>query len=176
MTSSLSPSSSSYSSSSSSGLCCHNFDMERVLNLSLAVPSSLVSKDDQLCSGSQCNPCSESLLERLSNVTYQSWQEEVVELHEPNWWGVTTVNRNLTRLSCRATEEMWFDMMMSYGDLALHTNSHRPQEGWAKPSAPPDPIQYEFLPKIRPNFGSPGGHPPPLRGRHNVGLTRGHSE
>ena len=91
--------------------------MERVLNLSLAVPSSLVSEDDQLCSGSQCNPCSESLLERLSNVTYQSWQEEVVELHEPNWWGVTTVNRNLTRLSCRATEEMWFDMMMSYGDL-----------------------------------------------------------
>ena len=39
------------------------------------------------------------------------------ELHKPSWWGVTTSNRSLTRLSCRATEEMWFDMMMSYGDL-----------------------------------------------------------
>ena len=38
-------------------------------------------------------------------------------LHKPNWWGVTTANRSLTRLSCRNTEEMWFDMMMSYGDL-----------------------------------------------------------
>ena len=38
-------------------------------------------------------------------------------MHKPNWWGVTTANRSLTRLSCRNTEEMWFDMMMSYGDL-----------------------------------------------------------
>ena len=47
--------------------------------------------------------------------------------------------------------------MMSYGDLALHTNSHRPQEGWAKPSAPPDLIQYEFLIKIWCDFPPPGG-------------------
>ena len=47
--------------------------------------------------------------------------------------------------------------MMSYGHLALHTNSHRSQDAWAKPSAPPDPIQYEFLPKIRPDFGHPAG-------------------
>ena len=32
-------------------------------------------------------------------------------------------------------------LMISYGTLALHTSSHSPQEGWAKPSAPPDLIQ-----------------------------------
>ena len=58
--------------------------------------------------------------------------------------------------------------MMSYGDLALHTNSHRCQDGWAKPSAPPDLIQYEFLLKIRPDFGHLAGRggAPPTSPRH----------
>ena len=99
------------------GLCCHNLDMGRLVNLSMAAPSSLVSKDDQLCTGGTCNSCSESLLESLKDSSYQAWQAEVDELHKPSWWGVTTTNRSLTRLSCRNTEEMWFDLMMSYGDL-----------------------------------------------------------
>ena len=36
---------------------------------------------------------------------------------KPDWWGSTTLDRSLTRLSCRTTEEMWFDMMMSYRDI-----------------------------------------------------------
>ena len=44
---------------------------------------------------------------------------------------------------------------MSHEDLALHTNSHRPQESQAKPSAPPDLIQYEFFTKIQCDF-TPG--------------------
>ena len=35
----------------------------------------------------------------------------------PDWWGKTTANRSLTRLSCRKAGEIWFDVMMSYGDL-----------------------------------------------------------
>jgi len=44
-------------------------------------------------------------------------KEEAELFSKPEWWGKTTVSRSLTRLSCRKTEEMWFDMMMSYGDL-----------------------------------------------------------
>ena len=29
---------------------------------------------------------------------------------EDGWWGVTTANRSLTRLSCRDMEEMWFTL------------------------------------------------------------------
>ena len=72
--------------------------------------------EDGLCLTDKCNPCSLELLATMKG-SYQEWQEEVEELQEASWWGKTTVSRNLTRLSCRRTEEMWFDMMMSYGDL-----------------------------------------------------------
>ena len=62
------------------GLCCHNLNMSRVFNLSVAVPSKIVSADDQLCSGDACNSCSEGLLDGLSDITYQTWQEEVTYL------------------------------------------------------------------------------------------------
>ena len=43
-----------------------------------------------------------------------------------DWWGTTTLDRSLTRLSCRATEEMWFDMMMSYRDIGMTNTSSLP--------------------------------------------------
>ena len=42
---------------------------------------------------------------------------EAGELTDPGSWGITTPSRHLTRLSCRSTEQMWFDLMLSYGDL-----------------------------------------------------------
>ena len=98
------------------GLCCHNLDMARVANLTSSSPTSTVAMEDGLCLTDKCNPCSLELLATMKG-SYQEWQEEVEELQEASWWGKTTVSRNLTRLSCRRTEEMWFDMMMSYGDL-----------------------------------------------------------
>ena len=41
------------------GLCCHNLDMARLLNLSLAAPASTVSLQDNLCGqDNDCNQCS----------------------------------------------------------------------------------------------------------------------
>jgi len=100
-------------------LCCHNIDMDRVFNLSLSGPGSLVSLSDSLCTGDSCNSCTITLLGKQieQGRTYSHIQEEAELFSKPEWWGKTTISRNLTRLSCRKTEEMWFDMMMSYGDL-----------------------------------------------------------
>merc|ERR1719154_54839 len=100
-------------------LCCHNIDMATIFNLSLSGPSNLVKLEDNLCTTKECNTCAISLLNSkiADGMTYQSLQTEAQMLAKPAWWGKTTPDRKLTRLSCRKTEEMWFDMMMSYGDL-----------------------------------------------------------
>ena len=93
--------------------------MDRVFNLSLSGPANLVSLSDSLCTGDSCNSCTITLLGKQieQGRTYSHIQEEAEVFSKPEWWGKTTISRNLTRLSCRKTEEMWFDMMMSYGDL-----------------------------------------------------------
>ena len=53
--------------------------------------------------------------QNLSLVT--ELREKMSGYTKADWWGTTTEDRSLTRLSCRATEEMWFDMMMSYRDI-----------------------------------------------------------
>jgi len=98
-------------------LCCHNIDMNTVYLGSLNNPDTIITVSDDLCTGDSCNTCTKTLLGMGQHMTYKYlWQE--AELHsKPEWWGKTTVNRDLTRLSCRKTEEMWFDLMMSYGAL-----------------------------------------------------------
>jgi len=100
-------------------LCCHNIDMGRVFNLSVTGQSALISLDDGLCDAKECNSCASKLLTKTINasMTYEDLKNEAELFNKPEWWGKTTVSRKLTRLSCRKTEEMWFDMMMSYGDL-----------------------------------------------------------
>jgi len=98
-------------------LCCHNINMGTVLNLSVSSPDKMVSIADDLCN--PCNSCATLLLGKQieQGTTYQQMKEQIELYSEPSFWGVTTVNRTLTRLSCRRTEEMWFDMMISYGSL-----------------------------------------------------------
>ena len=100
-------------------LCCHNIDMDRIIHLAMSDSTRLISMDDNLCTSSPCNPCATFLLSNQvqQGITYQQLREQTELFSQPEWWGVTTVSRNLTRLSCRKTEEMWFDMMMSYGEL-----------------------------------------------------------
>ena len=102
-----------------SGLCCHNVDMARVTNLSLSAPGNLVTMGDDLCEDDDCNPCAVSILSKKTSggITYQQLGQDTAVYPRAGWWGVTNLNRSLTRLSCRKTEEMWFDLMMSYGDL-----------------------------------------------------------
>ena len=38
---------------------------------------------------------------------------------EGGWWGVTTVNRSLTRLSCRDMEEMWFAFISKFDIISF---------------------------------------------------------
>jgi hypothetical protein len=101
------------------GLCCHNLNMAAVTRLGLETPLATVNPKEELCGPDGCSPCSEALLAGLAaaNRTYLAWTQEAAGLQEADWWGVTTPDRSLTRLSCRRTEQMWFDMMMSYGDL-----------------------------------------------------------
>jgi len=101
------------------GLCCHNLEVSLVQQLGLETPLAPVLPGAALCGTEPCSPCSLALLTGLQadNVTFSAWVEKIEELQEPSWWGITTSDRHLTRLSCRRTEEMWFDMMMSYGDL-----------------------------------------------------------
>merc|ERR1719508_345621 len=100
-------------------LSCHNIDMGRVFSLARGNPGTLISFDDGLCAPKDCNACSTTLLTIKigDGLTYEGLKKEAQMFGKPEWWGKTTVTRNLTRLSCRKTEEMWFDMMMSYGDL-----------------------------------------------------------
>jgi len=99
------------------GLCCHNLDINEVQLLSIESPSSQVSLNDSLCGSKDCSDCTKSLVVSIGNISYSAWSREMSMMHEPEWWGITTQDRKLTRLSCRKTEEMWFDLMMSYGDL-----------------------------------------------------------
>ena len=97
-----------------SGLCCHNLNMTQI---EAVMGDTTVSISDQFCAGGKCNDCTLSLLaaQNLSSVT--ELKAEMSGFTKADWWGTTTQDRSLTRLSCRATEEMWFDMMMSYRDI-----------------------------------------------------------
>jgi choline-glycine betaine transporter len=53
------------------GLCCHNLDINRLLNLSIARPDSSVSAADSLCSD-DCNPCS-TRWPRISGSMFPDW-------------------------------------------------------------------------------------------------------
>ena len=96
------------------GLCCHNLNMTQ---LQAVMEMEEVAISPSLCEGGKCNDCTLDLLstQNLTSVS-QLWQE-MSSFTKPDWWGSTTLDRSLTRLSCRATEEMWFDMMMSYRDI-----------------------------------------------------------
>jgi len=96
------------------GLCCHNIDMNVVQRAAGAGPDGVVVLAGLCGMGEECNPCSEQL---ATNTTWGKVWGEAGELTDPGSWGTTTPSRHLTRLSCRSTEQMWFDLMLSYGDL-----------------------------------------------------------
>jgi len=117
-------------------LCCHNLHLEKLINnktveieanrnnLKLDKLDKLFSNETNLtaeglgeilCDG-PCNTCSTRLLEGVVSGDFGGWKDEITLMQEASWWGVTVPDRRLTRLSCRKTEQMWFDLMMSYGD------------------------------------------------------------
>jgi choline-glycine betaine transporter len=49
------------------------------------------------------------------NETYGDLLQEYISLKDD--FGSTKLDRSLARLSCHSTEQMWFDVMRSYGDV-----------------------------------------------------------
>jgi len=81
-----------------------NMSMESVINL------------PEICVGGDCNPCTQSLTADFTGRNYSSLLDNVTSVGE-TYWGVSTPDRSLTRLSCNNLQRMWFDLMQSYSDL-----------------------------------------------------------
>ena len=78
------------------GLCCHNLDMSRLLNLSLAVPASTVSSQDSLCGqDNDCNQCSGKLLDTLKETSYKQWYNETMKLQVNSMFFSTTITSRI---------------------------------------------------------------------------------
>jgi len=99
-------------------LCCHNINTTYLLQLSQLSPDIQLTLSDDLCKEDKCSPCSLRILApRITEgLDFGALGLEIEKVGQNNW-GHTHHNRTYTRLSCRETEQMWFDMMMSYGDI-----------------------------------------------------------
>jgi len=78
-----------------------------------------------VCAGNKCNPCSESYLSDnygLDTVASISTSDSLYSFMNKSdeynhRLGVYTDDRKASRLSCLATEQMWFALMYTYGDM-----------------------------------------------------------
>jgi len=101
------------------GLCCTNWNETVLKN------SSLVFKASDVCAGNKCNPCSESYLSEnygLDTMTSISTSDSLYSFMNKSdeynhRLGVYTDDRKASRLSCLKTEQMWFALMYTYGDM-----------------------------------------------------------
>jgi len=99
-------------------LCCHNIMTNKLVTMAQNTPLQVVKMSNDLCKDSKCNPCAKQMLDlRIQQKLTLGDLIEEIEFVGVDNWGFTTQSRNFTRLSCRKTEQMWFDVMMSYGDL-----------------------------------------------------------
>eukprot|EP00088_Acartia_fossae_P056450 TRINITY_DN6574_c0_g1_i10.p1 TRINITY_DN6574_c0_g1~~TRINITY_DN6574_c0_g1_i10.p1 ORF type:complete len:871 (-),score=132.30 TRINITY_DN6574_c0_g1_i10:960-3572(-) len=99
-------------------LCCHNFNVSQLMEFSKMEPSVLFNQNGDYCNDGECNTCSEQMINSRQSLkmTMEQVGDEISLVGERNW-GFTTQDREFTRLSCRNTQQMWFDVMMSYKDL-----------------------------------------------------------
>lgn len=69
------------------------------------------------CQDGSCGTCAESILKMKENdkSTFGQMIEEYLYLMDD--FGSTKYDRSLTKLSCHSTEQMWFDVMRSYGNV-----------------------------------------------------------
>ena len=70
-----------------------------------------------LCDEGQCGKCAKSVLNLMqrNNDTYSNFTTSYVNLGKD--FGSTSPDRSLSKLSCHPTEQMWFDVMRSYGGI-----------------------------------------------------------
>lgn len=70
-----------------------------------------------LCDEGQCGKCAKSVLNLMqkNDDTYLDFYQSYVNLGKD--FGSTSPDRSLSKLSCHATEQMWFDVMRSYSGI-----------------------------------------------------------
>ncbi|TRY68223.1 hypothetical protein TCAL_12618 [Tigriopus californicus] len=70
-----------------------------------------------LCEGGDCGSCAYTVLDRYdeNNQTYGLLLTDYQNLDQD--FGSVSPGRKLARISCHSIEQMWFDLMRSYGDI-----------------------------------------------------------
>ena len=70
-----------------------------------------------LCKDGKCGGCALSTLaiKQTYNQTYADFLNEYKDLGKD--FGSSTADRSLSKLSCKPTEQMWFDVMRSYSGI-----------------------------------------------------------
>ena len=109
-------------SAATAGLCCKDqsgwfLSPDRINNsIHSRVDLTNVIKPDSslwMCQGNGCGPCAMQVLESRGRTesTYGDFITEYIDLADD--FGSVSADRNLARLSCHSTEQMWFDLMRS---------------------------------------------------------------
>ena len=107
------------------GLCCkdsqgwfieHQLIAEDVAKANLT--EQVIPEDglEWMCDG-ECGSCASSVLNiaQEGGLTFSQILDEYGELREK--FGSISADRVHNRLSCHSTDDMWFEVMMSYGDV-----------------------------------------------------------
>ena len=77
------------------------------------------SESNWLCINEDCGTCASAVIawKETQNATYMDFYNEYAMLGQD--FGSTAPDRSLSKLSCHRTEQMWFDVMRSYGDIGI---------------------------------------------------------
>ena len=86
-------------------------DIKNILNSSY-IDSNSMEDLSWMCEGENCGECAKSVLQRYNGSSYSSFISEYILLGSD--FGSTTADRQVVKLSCHSTEQMWFDVMRSY--------------------------------------------------------------
>ena len=71
----------------------------------------------KFCQNQDCGECAKFVLTSMEskNQTYNDFTQEYLLLGQD--FGSTSKDRSLNKLSCHPMEQMWFDVMQSYGQI-----------------------------------------------------------
>ena len=111
------------------GLCCMDksnwfIGLDNATILEKAIPTNLkdvlnetfIAADPKssnwLCEGGQCGACATNTIKLHNGASYSDFISEYSVLGPD--FGSTSKDRQVVRLSCHSTEQMWFDVMRSY--------------------------------------------------------------
>ena len=111
--------------SSGIGLCCKDafgwFRPERNISHSLSqrgIENQIIQAHDSswMCLG-KCGDCASTIIKNKANAneTYMELLDEYRYFGKD--FGSISADRSLSRLSCHSIEQMWFDVMRSYGGI-----------------------------------------------------------